>query len=245
MLTSFRKHPLATVYTASILLLCSMLSYTACLQKPKDVYKQVVMLKNNNKGSCSGQQIIAKSGIKYILSAAHCKVLSDDGQNINVITESGRELKRRIIAIDSNADLMLIEGAPGLEGLDIAQSSRAREHVETYTHGSGMDTYETDGVIIGDMEINFIVGQISTPEDAANCNTGTLHARDLDSFFGPISVCVFTSNETVITAKIVPGSSGGAIVNERHELVGVASATDGQFGFMVRLKDIQKFLNNY
>ncbi len=47
---------------------------------------------------------------------------------------------------------------------------------------------------------------------------------------------------TAITAMSVPGCSGGPIVDSHGDIVGVVSATDGQLGYMIRLKDIKRFL---
>lgn len=46
-------------------------------------------------------------------------------------------------------------------------------------------------------------------------------------------------------ALIIPGSSGGMIVNDYGELVAVADATDFMLGYLVPLSDIKAFLEAY
>lgn len=231
---------------AVVLAMIITLGLTRCMSEgPKDVYKQVVKLESS-RGSCSGEQVVAASGLTYILTAAHCRVL-EEGGSITAKTDDGRELKRRIIQVDDKSDLMLLEGIPSLSGLTIAQESHARDHVETFTHGSGYPTYRTDGVIVGDTEVKFIIDIIDSPEAAAKCSGGTFLIDSVMTIFGEVKVCVFSATETITTAFITPGSSGGPVVNDKHELVGVVSAGDSEhkFGYLVRLKDIRAFLANY
>lgn len=65
----------------------------------------------------------------------------------------------------------------------------------------------------------------------------------VESIFG--TFCAVRGLETATTAEIVPGSSGGAIVNASGDIIGIASMTDGHFGYIVRLLDIQIFIANY
>lgn len=222
-----------------------VVSGVRCLPSPaQDVYKQVVKLESG-RGSCSGEQVKAKSGITYILTAAHCKVLEENG-SITVRAADGRVLQRRIVEVDKHSDLMLLEGVPGLEGLEIAAQSFARDDIETYTHGSGYPAYKTEGTLIGNVEIEFPIDVIFTAEDEAKCSgSDILKIEEVNTIFGPIKACMFKAIETATTALIVPGSSGGAVVNKRHELVGVVSAGSEKFGFLVRLQDIRTFLSNY
>lgn len=192
------------------------------------------------KGSCSGEQIIAPSGENYILTAAHCLVLKDANNSIEVITESGEHLSRRVIAEDHASDLLLLEGLPNLKGLSIASSSRNKEEVRTFTHGRGFDTYQTKGVLIQDSR-----AQMLTEDYNCSLNYSKYKIVEIDLGFFPIKVCIIDVIEKATTALIVPGSSGGMVVNSYGNLVGVVSAGDGTFGYLVTLSDIQSFLSGY
>lgn len=193
-------------------------------------------------GSCSGQQVHADSGVDYILSAGHCHMLADKNGNIKVLTESGKELLRRVIAEDPQSDLLLIEGLPGLEGIPLAKHSAPNQHIRTFTHGAGLATYKTEGAIIQDMNIKILISPIFRPSDAEECAAVPKQALvDL----GFIQACALDITETVASAQIIPGSSGGMAVDDSGALVGVASATDGKMGYFVRLSDIRAFVNSY
>ena len=240
-----KKISLLRKILTTLIATCLVVSSVRCLSSaPQDVFKQVVKLESS-RGSCSGEQIKAKSGITYILTAAHCRVLEENG-SITVKAADGRSLQRRVIAIDKHSDLMLIEGIPGLEGLTIAKQSFARDDIETYTHGSGYPSYKTEGTLIGNIEIEFPIDIIASEEDEAKCSGSDIFKiSEVNTIFGSVKVCMFKAIETATTALIVPGSSGGAVVNKQHELVGVVSAGNDKFGFLVRLQDIQAFLANY
>jgi len=54
-----------------------------------------------------------------------------------------------------------------------------------------------------------------------------------------------STKQLVSTARIIPGSSGGPLLNSANELVGIASATDGEISSFVALSDIQHFLKSF
>ncbi len=192
-------------------------------------------------GSCSGEQVRATSGTDYILTAGHCRGLEVNG-SIEAITESGKHIMRRVVAEDTKSDLLLLEGLPGLKGLSIAASSAPKDEIRTFTHGHGMDTYKTEGALIQDEQIMIPLSMISSEEEAAKC-VGDKFAV-VPTLFG--AYCVIKVTETVTTAMIIPGSSGGPCVDGSGELVGVASATDGRgLNYLVRLSDIKAFLASY
>lgn len=205
---------------------------------------RVVMLSGND-GFCSGEQVRTDKGEDYILSAGHCHELQDKEGNIEVITESGRHIKRKVIAEDQNSDLLLIEGLPNLRGIDIAKSDHRFESIRTFTHGGGMATYETDGHIIQDQHLDIPLFMAEDQDSISRCNMSKEKIESVQIFIFNVQMCMLSVDETITEALIVPGSSGGMIVDRSGDLVGVASASAGSFGSMVRLQDIRKFLANY
>lgn len=197
-------------------------------------------------GSCSGQQVRAPSGIDYILSAGHCKVLEKDG-SYTIITADNRKMQRKLVAEDPNSDLLLIEGVPNLKGMTLADSLEFGQHVRTYTHGQGYRTYRTDGVIVDKRLISIGLYIITNQEDHERCSMPKNTIERIETIFGPIEACFLTIYETVSTAKVVPGSSGGAVVDDHGDLVAIVSAGDFKngFGFFIDNIEIAKFLNNY
>lgn len=195
-------------------------------------------------GSCSGEQVVAPSGQHYILTAGHCKDLRMDKNSITVETEDGRVLERAIVAEDMKSDLLLLEGVPTLRGLQIADAYKPAQHVRTFTHGAGLPTYETEGVLVGKAEEMVLLGFIGLTYNGA-CKGAKYRIVPVDYMGGQISACVLDVIEMVSTAMVVPGSSGGMVVDDNGNLVGVVSATDGHFSYMITLDDIKAFLAGY
>jgi len=210
------------------------------IKTDKWIQNRTVQL-TNGRGSCSGEQITAPSGHTYILTAAHCLELKDEHDSMLVTLEDGKQLRRKVIAEDPKSDLLLLEGVPNLSGLKIASSIKRQEHVNTFTHGFAFKTYKTEGQIIDQrmstVQVNPILCESNMPK---------YKSIKVPSFFGiEMEICAMATIDSVTTAMIVPGSSGGMVVNDSGELVGVVSAGDGVFGYLVTLEDIREFIKGY
>lgn len=239
-----RKKVIYYVYGCIALCIIAIINIFVFSGKSDSYIRNRVVRLMGQGGMCSGEQVRAPSGQDYILSAGHCKDLQKDGQ-ITVITEDGRKLDRKILAEDPNSDLLLLEGLPNFKGLDVAQEVNRYDHIRTFTHGKNMDTYSTDGVIIGKEKITVPIFTIDTEETAVKCSMPKHKIEVIDMIFFSAKVCTLNVESTVSTAGIVPGSSGGVIVDDNGDIIGVASATDGRFSYLVTLTDIQLFLHNY
>src|ERR1019366_2302284 len=147
-----------------------------------------------------------------------------------------------IIAEDDASVLLLLEGIPGLPGLEVATSVDMGDPVRTFTHGHGMPTYKTSGILLKSITTTVNQGMILTEEDAQACIDRPRRSI-VPGLFG--SMCISTESETVSPAAVVPGSSGGMVVDDMGRLVGVVSATDGTFGFFVPLSDVKAFLAKF
>lgn len=217
------------------------LSYGCATASSETYLRPRVVRLSGAEGMCSGEQIVAPSGTNYILTAAHCRPFERNG-SILVTTEDGQILQRRVIAEDQNSDLLLLEGLPGVEGISIATHDHPGQHVRTLTHGHNLDTYLTEGYLIQNQEVHIPINVINTPEDAAKCQSMAKFMQ-VPSIWG--SLCALNVVETITSAMIVPGSSGGMVVSDSGELVGVVSAGAPPFGALVTLYDINKFLAAY
>lgn len=195
-------------------------------------------------GQCSGVQIKAKSGKEYILSAGHCSHVSNSS-SVTIQTEDGRVLERQIIKEDEDSDLLLIEAAPGVPSISILHSENIGDKVETFTHGGGMATYETSGELIEYKSIDIPIALVISPEAQAACKSVRKNRLLPIEMFGEIVyACGMHLDGVVSTAHVIPGSSGGMVVKD-DKLIGIVSATDGNFGFFVSLRDIHNFVDNY
>lgn len=200
---------------------------------------RVVMLIGKH-GSCSGIQVKAPSGTVYTLSAAHCSILIDNGKVI-VMSEDGNKSFVNFIAIDEEHDLMLLSSANS-KSIQVADSFGKHEQAHSMTHGRGMPSYRTDGEMLQQMSVEVTKFGIFSKEDRDLCNI-TSYQRPVDTYFYG-EYCVITLNLEISTVAVVPGSSGGAIVNNKGQLIGIVSSTFGDsiFSGLVPLHDIQSFL---
>lgn len=202
----------------------------------------VRLTSESGRGSCSGEQVRATSGKDYILTAAHCLSLASSDGSMQVITEDGRKLARKVIVEDAFSDLALIEGLPNTDGIAIARNNHRNQKVRTFTHGKALATYRTEGVLIEEQEIAVMLDFIVSPEAEAKCRAKSKQRVENVWFF---KICILKVREMATTAMIVPGSSGGMVVDADGALVGVVSAGGDGMGWLVPLSDIQAFLSNY
>ena len=214
------------------------------IKSESQIRKRVVKLSSPH-GMCSGEQVRAPSGVDYILTAAHCRVLEENGQ-ITITDAEGHTLKRNVIAEDPKSDLLLLEGLPGLRGLDIASTVSKTEKVRTFTHGHNRDTYKTEGEAIQRSKVQVLINMIENSEQESACESAPKY-KVLKALtpFGEIEACIMEIEEMASTAAIVPGSSGGPLVDPAGDLVGVASCLGDGFSYFVKLSDIADFLRRY
>lgn len=210
----------------------------ACSPSDKSIMNRVVKVVSP-KGSCTGEQIKAPSGKNYVLTAAHCAGLAYRGI-MQLIDNAGTVHYSRVIAEDDKSDLLLLEGLQGVKGLEIGDSDAVGTAVRSFTHGAGHPTYKTEGIIVAHQYIEVLLGQIESLEEEALC---AAHAKSYVTEFFESKLCILGEVTSVTTAFIVPGSSGGPVVNNQGQLVGVVSAGGGGFGYLVTLSDIQNFLS--
>ncbi|CAM6004758.1 unnamed protein product [Sphagnum balticum] len=169
-------------------------------------------------GECSGVEIEAPSGKIYTMTARHCMSLTEEGHIIS-LKEGFEANGLMILGIDRNSDLMILESSSKY-GIRIGKEDAHHIKIHTLTHGDGKPTYRTDGELLGD---EIIVS------GSKGCRSNN---------------CVSILLDTVSTAAVLPGSSGGAVLDENGDLVGIVSALDTRAGFsyMVPLSSIQAFM---
>lgn len=203
---------------------------------------------NSPNGSCSGTQIKAPTGQNYILTAAHCRVLVDKDGYFNIIKSDHTELKRRFIQESFDTDLLLIEGIPNLEGLDVSDKAILHSRIRTFTSGKGFETYMTEGEVIGYLKIDIIDHIIEAGENTKETCGYKKNRIENILIWGifPANACILSFDTMATTAFIVPGSSGGTIVDRNGSLVGVVSAGDTSgFGYFIPNASILEFIKGY
>lgn len=235
-------------YIALILMFCAALilgcagvhSSMARSKKASDSYiRNRVFLIKSKMGSCSAIQVKAPSNRLYILSAAHCRVILK-GENPLLIDENLREYAPKIVDTDVEHDLLLLEAVDG-RSINIAKNIHNHEKVHTLTHGRGFPTYRTDGELLEERPVMRIGVDKEDKEEYEKC----VRAQDdigilIMSLTGK---CSYVVRSMLSTAMVMPGSSGGAALNEAGELIGIVSNSDGYYSGLVPLHAIQAFIS--
>jgi hypothetical protein len=210
----------------------------ACSPSRRYIEHRVVHLVSSN-GSCTGTQIRAQSGKDYILSAGHCADLQNQRAQILVVTDSGDMLSRAVLDVNLELDLMLLEGIPGMKGLPLADSAMKGQEVISYTHGHGLPIYSARG-ILGDVGPAQIAELIGSPMEFFQCMVGGGNPVS----DGEQGYCVKSYMLRASSMPLLGGASGGAILNMRGQVIGVAESQDEHThdGFLVDIKEIKSFL---
>lgn len=217
----------------SLAIVLSLMAVLDHFYEASDYYvrHRVFKLFNKGIGSCTGIQIRADSGTVYMLTAAHCRPILI--YNILIAEdEDGKRTPIKFIAEDPRSDLMLLTSADD-KYVDIAKGASKQQKVHTITHGMGLPSFRTDGELLNIQEI-----QVPIP-GVEHC-VGPKYKFDF-----LFSVCVLDVMQYHTTAWIIPGSSGGPLLDESGHLLGIATATTAvHLSSFVTLKDIHAFLQN-
>lgn len=200
------------------------------------VRDRVVMLAGKE-GTCSGIQVKAPSGKVYIVTAAHCDILLSNNKVVAIMEDNSKAVVQ-FVDIDRKNDLMVLT-SPNKKSVDMAEKTYMYQKVHTMTHGAGHRTYRTDGELLEEKDLDIPAFPIDSKEDERKCKRQ--HGKVMLAM-GLFPICVKTQHDAITTAKAVPGSSGGALLNESGELVGIVSNTDGMFTGVVPLRFIKEIL---
>lgn len=237
-----RRYLMSLVLGLSIASTAHAPAAPAIKQSPEEYVRDRVFLLHGPKGKCSAVQVFAPSGQAYMLSAAHCADIMDEGR-ILAENEQGKDRWTVMISVDYVHDIMLLSSVSS-KALRVAKKEEKHQKIYTMTHGDGAPTYRTDGEILKREDRQFNLGPITTPDTLLNClarNAEMVSVIGLDTM-----LCVQTVDSVITTAKLLPGGSGGALLNLNHELIGIASSIDRRTDFsgMVPLKWINHILRN-
>jgi S1-C subfamily serine protease len=209
---------------------CAHIQKHSMLQSDKYIRDRVLMITGKNV-LCSAIEVRAPSGKNYTMSAAHCAAMAINGY-VTAINEDGDQKMIKVLEVDDPHDLMLLEPYDE-KSIDVAKSEQRHQRVHTITHGHGMPSYRTDGELLDIVNIT-LATPIDSDEALAKCKNIVINDLELG--------CEKKYNVIMSTAQVLPGSSGGAVLNEEGKLVGIVSCTDGFFAGFIPIDDINNLL---
>jgi S1-C subfamily serine protease len=215
------------------------LSYIA-LKDKSDITSSTVMITSLAGGGGSGVVVDSKPSESLILTNHHiCKSLKNGGV---VTTNQNKQHTVVSYKLSKVHDLCLISVAAQLPG-KVTIASKAPTMYEQATvsgHPNLMPNVVTTGHFSGHQIINVFTG-------VRKCTLEESRDRDLGIicfFFGGMPV-IKTYEAVLVTATIMPGSSGSAVYNNSKELSAVVFAGSGELGYAysVPFQYVYNFLN--
>ena len=230
------------------------------------VYKITGNTRQNSGGT--GFAVKGKTGITYIVTNAHVCKVSPNKVSVVVVDNDGQYMWRRILFVSDRSDLCLVEGVPGVNGLNLGSEPSIGQIVASVGHPSLMPITLSRGEIIGPEDVAFVKGIIidpNNPEDKDaeefideeskltldQCSEpkNTIIKRKVDILWISFNVrlCLdVTKNAYRTNMLIQPGSSGSPVVDFWGNVVGVVFAADQfNWGLAVSYSDLKQLLSMY
>jgi S1-C subfamily serine protease len=219
----------------------------ALTQTGSRVVKLTPPSRNNTGGT--GFAVQAPSGQNYVLTNAHVCQLAENNYMSAHLPFMARQCLVRVLEISPETDLCLLTAIPNLRGLPLAAGNEVGDEVTLVGHPLLDPLTLTKGVVTNFDNIQ-VVHAINSSKEECDKRHGAFEEHEgdiLGLLFGIRNLCIVTVFSGRITAATFPGNSGSPVVDNAGNVVGVLFAGDNRtnFGFMVPLKDVLKFLSVY
>lgn len=188
------------------------------------VRTRVVQLFGDDGGRCSGFLVKSKKGRIFILTARHCQSHLFNERMI-AADSKGSLYSVKVIKVSTVGDVMLLDGF-GKTYLELAENNKQFERVHTIAYHNSRGPYREDGDCI--------------------CFSDAL------PLYAPLTMPCNTSNKAVLggtmimSMKVIPGASGGPILNYKDQIVGIVSYIDyeTEYSYSPTLLDIREILKD-
>lgn len=188
-----------------------------------------------------GSGVILSSNEKesIVLTNKHvCEVIQSGG----VISTSGKDYKIAAFKVYKLHDLCMVKVLANLKVNTVVAKSEAPLYSHAYVsgHPSLLPHIVTEGYISNKKKVDILV-------DIKECSKDDLASNPMECLFGGGIPVIKKFDAQLVTATIMPGSSGSAVFNEDGEIAGLIFAGSAQglsYGFFVPLKSIQDFIQN-
>ncbi|MBQ6710812.1 MAG: trypsin-like peptidase domain-containing protein, partial [Clostridia bacterium] len=156
----------------------------------------------------------------YILTCAH---VIDGASKITVELRNGETAVAQLVGSYTNGDIAVIKiDKTGLTAAEIADSEQILQGETCYAVGNPEGRFSGS---ISDGIISALDRTITVQVEESSGNRGN---SLYDMFYGGTYVRNIQLNVLQMTAAVSPGNSGGALFNDRGQLIGIVSAKSSQ-----------------
>jgi serine protease Do len=201
-------------------------------QMRKLVGPSVVRIIIPGMGSGSGFVVTASSGKKFIATNAHVCMKNDNVLFIQFTLGTVTYVEKSVV-VDYAADLCLVSLADqSRPSLPVTATAEDGEHVFAVGHPRGKGLTATEG-----NAINQEPSKVGYEVEFCSVEGGEME----QGMFGEF--CVRTLPSLLTNAVIHPGNSGGPLVNDKGEVVGIIFAGDDAFGVALLTDVLLEMLN--
>lgn len=200
-------------------------------------------------GGGTGFAVVAPSGNTYLVTNAHVCEVKDEAGNVMVQLANGNRMPRRVIQVAQKADLCLLEGIPGYDGLEVGSPLKAGDWVAVVGHPQLMDLVISSGNMVAQENLPLLKGIIGWSMKEEDCNAPNDEIKKVDTIFGELNLCLTNFDSYKTTVVTLPGNSGSPAVDAWGNVVGVLFAGPGgdgaNWGSLVTRGDLKDFLAAY
>lgn len=209
---------------------------------------KIVSPSNHNTGG-TGFSVKGNTGRVYTLTNGHVCEVAENSTVHASIPDSERFYSLRVLDVSEETDLCLLEGMPGASGLNLGDENAVADEVMIIGHPALLPTSLARGRILSFERIK-LVYKTNLPENKCKGKTYEWVSTEdtlLDVLFGINSLCFRNIESALMNAQVFPGNSGSPVVNFWGRVIGVVFAGDTRtnYGYMVPIKDVIKFMEIY
>jgi S1-C subfamily serine protease len=207
----------------------------------------------DGRGGGTGFAVKAPSGKSYVVTNDHVCAASKDKITMFVHDDTGVGIPRQILERSVYSDLCILEGMPGVEGLDVSYAPSPGDELYVVGHPRLMPITVAHGEMIGKETVSIPIGIVS---DELKCDEPKNVKLPLitiifgqpvgPEYDGPM-VCLEKIKDAYLTNVVIqPGNSGSPVVDAFGNVVAVVFAGDSLgWGVMVSNIDLRVFLALY
>jgi len=212
---------LIIVISLGAALLLHTIYYKAIGISDADVRKRVYKIQSNT-GNCTGVQVRAASGKVVMLTAAHCfglfsRIVPGGRITATAIAENGTKTVIEYVDRDDYLDLMIMTKVND-DFVFLANNVKLHQRIHSTGHGLGLPLFSTEGELVTTTTCQFM----------------------------PMPDCIMLGPLMLGTALVLPGGSGGPLLNNQNELIGITVRYQMPlFSLSVPIDVVRNFLKKY